>query len=284
MKPSDIRPITAGLLLIWTFTSSDSQIPNSDLRLSNPECRIPNPDLRLPNSDSRSPFHDSRLTTYVSRFTIHESRKVWIQLFDGKSPAGWRGACGQAFPDTGWVIRDGALTVLAAGNPNARRGGDIVTLQRFSDFELRFEFKITEGANSGIKYFVQENLPNAPGAAIGMEYQILDDDRHEDAKAGKNGNHANASLYDLVPAENKKNKPAGEWNSARILVRGGHIEHWLNGRKVLEIERGTETFRKLVSESKYRIYPGFGEWKDGHILLQDHGNEVSFRNIRIREP
>jgi hypothetical protein len=257
MKPSDIRPlITAGLLLIWTFASSDSRIT----------------------------LHDSRLTTHVSRFTVPESPNGWIPLFDGTSTAGWRGACRQTFPDTGWVIRDGTLTVLAAGNPNARRGGDIVTLERFSNFELRFEFRITEGANSGIKYFVQENLPNAPGAAVGLEYQILDDDRHEDAKAGKNGNHANASLYDLVPAENKKNKPAGEWNSARILVRGGHIEHWLNGEKVLEAERGTETFHKLVSESKYVMYPGFGEWKDGRILLQDHGNEVSFRNIMIREP
>jgi hypothetical protein len=240
MKPSEIRPITACLLLVWTFTASKSQIPNP------------------------------------------ESREGWTLLFDGGSTAAWRSACGHAFPDTGWVIRDGALTVLAPVNPNGRRGGDIVSLDRYSDFDLRFEFKITEGANSGVKYFVQENLPNAPGAAIGLEYQILDDDRHEDAKAGRNGNHANASLYDLVPARKGHNRPVGEWNSARILVRGRHIEHWLNGVKVLEIERGTGAFRKLVSESKYAIYPGFGEWKDGHILLQDHGNEVSFRNIGIR--
>jgi hypothetical protein len=248
MKPPTIRPVITGLLFIWMFTSSESQILNSDSRIPNPE-----------------------------------SRKGWVPLFDGKSTAGWRGACSRVFPDTGWAIRDHVLTVLAAGKPDGRRGGDIVTVGRFSDFDLRFEFRITKGANSGVKYFVQENLPNADGAAIGLEYQILDDDRHEDAKAGKNGNHANASLYDLVPAENKRNKPAGEWNLARILVRGGRIEHWLNGRKVLEIELGTSKFRGLVSESKYGIYPGFGEWKDGHILLQDHGSEVSFRNITIRE-
>jgi hypothetical protein len=212
-----------------------------------------------------------------------DSRKSWIHLFDGGSTSAWRGACRETFPDTGWVIRDGALTVPASGNANARRGGDIVTRRLFSDFDLRFEFRITAGANSGVKYFVHENPPNAPGAAIGMEYQILDDERNEDAKAGRDGNRTCASLYDLVPARNKRAKPAGEWNSGEIVVRRGRIEHWLNGVKVLETERGTETFRRLVSASKYRIYPGFAEWKDGCILLQDHGSEVSFRNIRIRD-
>jgi len=248
MKPSAVRPILSVFLLLWTLTPLESQIPNSDLR----------------------------------RSTMPVSSKSWIPLFDGKSTVGWRSACGRAFPDTGWVIREGALTVLAAGGPDGRRGGDIVTRERFSDFELRFEFRIIDGANSGVKYFVQENLPNAPGAAIGMEYQILDDDLNEDAAAGREGNHTNASLYDLIPARNKKNRPVGEWNSAAILVRGGHVEHWLNGEKVLQCERESDEFRRLVSESKYRIYPGFGDWKDGHILLQDHGGGVSFRNIQIR--
>jgi len=269
MKPSAIRPILSVFSILAMFTSLESQIPNSGLRIKISDSRC------MTFGDAQCPKHDARSTN-------PEPRKSWIPLFEGESTAGWRSACGSSFPGTGWVIREGALTVLAADKPDGPRGGDIVTLERFSDFDLRFEFRITEGANSGVKYFVQENLPNAQGAAIGLEYQILDDDRNEDAVAGKNGNHSNASLYDLIPARGKQNRPVGEWNSARILVRGGHIEHWLNGSKVVRCERASAEFRRLVSESKYRIYPGFGEWEDGHILLQDHGGEVSFRNMRIR--
>ena len=180
------------------------------------------------------------------------------------------------------MIENGELIVLAAAGAEARNGGDIVTLDEYGNFDLRLEFKLTEGANSGIKYFVTEKeKPN--GSAIGLEYQILDDERHPDAKLGNHeGSRTLASLYDLIKAENKTARPMGEWNEARIVSRRRHVEHWLNGEKVLEYERGAAAFRKLVAESKYKIWENFGEALQGHILLQDHGNKVSFRNIKIK--
>jgi len=188
-------------------------------------------------------------------------------------------------------MQNGVLTVLASGGAESAGGGDIVTRGRFSQFDLLVDFKITEGANSGIKYFCEPNLDPitgtgakaATGSAIGLEYQVLDDVRHPDAKAGRDGNRTIGSLYDLIPAAAAKQvNPIGEWNTARILVKGNHVEHWLNGVKLLEYERGSPAFRELVKKSKYKSIPGFGELPDGHILLQDHGNRVSFRNIKIR--
>jgi hypothetical protein len=196
----------------------------------------------------------------------------WVLLFDGKTSQGWKGAQSSQFPDSGWVIEDGILMVLAAGG-----GGDIVTVQQFSEFDLSLEFMLSPGANSGIKYFVQ------PGTFFGLEYQILDDERHPDAKAGVDGNRTLASLYDLIPAENKMVHPPGEWNHARIVVRGNHIEHWLNGQKVVDFERSTQIFRALVAKSKYREIENFGLYPRGQILLQDHGDKVYFRNIKIRK-
>lgn len=222
-----------------------------------------------------------------------EKRAGWKLLWDGKSSKGWRGAKIDTFPTRGWEMKDGVLTVLASGGGESVGGGDIVTNERYSQFELVLDYKITEGANSGIKYFCQPNLDpitgtgakSATGSAIGLEFQILDDERHPDAKAGRDGNRTVSSLYDLLTA--KANKPAyivGNWNTARILVNGNHVEHWLNGQKVLEYERGSSAFRELVQQSKYKTIPGFGEWPDGHILLQDHGNTVSFKNIKLRIP
>ncbi len=222
-----------------------------------------------------------------------ETKAGWRLLWDGKSTEGWRSAKSDEFPAKGWEIKDGVLSVLASGGAESAAGGDIITRERFAEFELRLEFKITPGANSGIKYFCQPNLDPitgtgaraASGSAIGLEFQILDDARHPDAKLGRDGNRTIGSLYDLMTADAAKPvRPPGEWNSARILVKGPHVEHWLNGVQVLSYERGDPAFRAAVAASKYQNIPGFGEWPDGHILLQDHGNFVSFRNIKIRVP
>ncbi|MDX9728291.1 MAG: DUF1080 domain-containing protein [Bacteroidales bacterium] len=206
----------------------------------------------------------------------------WKLLFDGSTSAGWRGAHKDAFPEAGWVIENGCLKVLASGGAESKGGGDIVTVDQYGNFDLSFEFMITEGANSGVKYFVTENYATT-GSAIGLEYQILDDQRHPDAKMGRDGNRTVSSLYDLIPAANKRFNGVGQWNAAHIVSINGHVEHWLNGFKVLEYERGSEAYRQLVKESKYKDFPGFGEAEQGHILLQDHGNEVWFRSIKIRE-
>lgn len=211
-----------------------------------------------------------------------EKKDGWKLLFDGKTSAGWRGAYREAFPAKGWEIRDGMMIVAETGGGEAAAGGDIVTVDEYGNFEFMLDFKLTEGANSGIKYFVTEAQKKSPGSAIGLEYQLLDDARHPDAKLGINGNRTLASLYDLIPARNKKVNPIGEWNQARILVQGKHVEHWLNGVKVLEYERGGTEFLAHKAESKFKDMKDFGEAEKGHILLQDHGNRVFFRNVKIR--
>jgi len=230
-------------------------------------------------------------STPPNSLTDAERREGWRLLFDGRTTDGWRSATSDSFPAKGWTIGDGLLTVQGASGAESAGGGDLLTRERFGSFELVVDFKITPGANSGIKYFVQPDLAPidgtgakvAAGSAIGCEFQLLDDERHPDARLGRDGNRTLASLYDLIPAASaKKANPVGEWNTARIVARGAHVEHWLNGEKVLEYERGSDSFRRLVAESKYRNVPNFGEWPDGHVLLQDHGDEVSFRNLKIR--
>ncbi|MES2658872.1 MAG: DUF1080 domain-containing protein [Verrucomicrobiota bacterium] len=230
----------------------------------------------------------------ANTLTTSEKNAGWRLLWDGKSSDGWRTPKSDSFPSKGWEIKDGTLTVRPGDGGESTGGGDIISKERFSQFELLADFKITKGANSGIKYFVQPDLkpidkvtgkPAPTGSAIGLEFQILDDAHHPDAKLGRNGNRTIGSLYDLITAAaTKKVNPIGEWNTARIVVTGKQVEHWLNGEKVLEYERGSEEYRKAVSGSKYKNIPEFGEWADGHILLQDHGNLVSYRNIKIRVP
>ncbi|MDT0688054.1 3-keto-disaccharide hydrolase [Autumnicola psychrophila] len=220
-----------------------------------------------------------------NRLSLKERDNGWKLLWDGKTTLGWRGARLDEFPEQGWEIENGELVVLASGGEESVAGGDIVTKELYSDFELKIDFKITEGANSGIKYYVDTDLNKGPGSSIGLEYQILDDKRHPDAKLGNHeGSRTLASLYDLIQADpDKPVNPIGEWNTARIVSRGNHVEHWLNGVKVLEYDRKSEDFKKLVSESKYDKWPNFGEAEKGHILLQDHGNRVAFRNIKVKQ-
>jgi hypothetical protein len=212
-----------------------------------------------------------------------EAHAGWKLLWDGESTDGWRGAYLDDFPEGGWVMEDGVLTVLETGGGEAEAGGDIVTRDLYGNFELKLEFKITPGANSGIKYFVFPRQPDQEGSAIGLEYQVLDDERHPDANNGVGGNRTVSSLYDLIPAEGKSVNKPGEWNSARIVADGSKVQHWLNGEKVLQYNRHCQVFRALIQKSKYAKYEDFGQIPEGHILLQDHGNRVSYRNIKIRE-
>jgi hypothetical protein len=227
----------------------------------------------------------------ANTLTESEKQEGWRLLWDGKTTEGWQSAIAPGFPDEGWEIRDGELLVTNNNAAESQHGGDIITKERFANFELKVDFKCTPGCNSGIKYFVQPNLgaitgtgAKAPvGSALGPEYQILDDLRHPDAKLGRNGDRTLGSLYDLIPAsKDKKPNYIGEWNHALIIAKGKHVEHWLNGAKILEYERGSPEFRKLVAESKFHAVPNFGEWPDGNILLQEHGSMVSFRNVKIR--
>ncbi|MDG1571083.1 DUF1080 domain-containing protein [Robiginitalea sp. M366] len=222
--------------------------------------------------------------TTLNRLTAAEQDGGWQLLWDGATAKGWRGARLDSFPATGWNMENGILTVLASGGAEAAAGGDIVTEETFGDFEMHVDFRITEGANSGIKYYVDTELNQGEGSAIGLEYQILDDARHPDAKLGNHeGSRTLASLYDLIAAApDKPVAPIGQWNTAYIRSENGHVEHWLNGARVLEYQRGSEAYRQLVAESKYKVWPAFGEAPRGHILLQDHGDRVQFRNIKIK--
>ncbi|WP_438480525.1 3-keto-disaccharide hydrolase [Oleiharenicola lentus] len=219
----------------------------------------------------------------LNTLTPQEKAAGWKLLWDGHSSAGWRSAKGPAFPKGGWTMKDGLLTVEAATGKESGNGGDIITTEKYSAFEMTWDFRLTPGANSGVKYYVDPEINKGEGSAIGLEYQLLDDVLHPDAKLGRDGNRTLASLYDLITAsKDKKPNAIGEWNSARLVSDGKNIEHWLNGKLVLSYTRGTPEFRALVAASKYKIWPNFGELPQGHILLQDHGNEVQFRNIKLR--
>ncbi len=215
-------------------------------------------------------------------FAVLRAETPWTDLLAGDSLAAWRTPDSDATPTRGWTLRDGVLTIPRPAAGESRAGGDIITRARYTDFEFETEFRMTPGCNSGIKFLVQTG-PTSLGSTVGPEYQILDDARHPDARGGRDGNRTLASLYDLLPAAaGKRVKPMGEWNRARIVVRGTHVEFWLNGDKTIEFDRSSAAFRAAVAASKYHVIPEFAGWSDGHLLLQDHGDEVSFRHVRVR--
>ena len=242
---------------------------------------------------AKSPITDEipQISYLTNQLTAREQAEGWDLLWDGKTTTGWRGAKLDQFPEKGWKIDHGILKVEKSGGGESQFGGDIVTVKKYKNFELEVDFKFTKGANSGIKYFVDAELNKGEGSSIGCEFQILDDKNHPDAILGVAGNRTLASLYDLIPADalfyapnenTAKRVNNYEWNRAKIVVDGNHVEHYLNGIKVVEYERGTQMWRALVARSKYVVWQNFGELPEGHILLQDHGDEVFFKNIKIK--
>ncbi|MBU1821019.1 MAG: DUF1080 domain-containing protein, partial [Bacteroidetes bacterium] len=233
-----------------------------------------------------TPAADIRIVNLLPN-NISEAEKAqgWKMLFDGNSGEHWRAYNGTDFPQKRWSVKDGVISV--AKSDGSETGNDLVSREKFGPgFEFQFEFKLTEGANSGVKYFVNEELNSKGRSGLGLEYQVLDDAKHPDAKMGVVGNRTLASLYDLIPAEKPGNsvKKIGEWNVGRIVVHpDGKVQHFLNGQNVLEYQRGGAIYKALVARSKYKDHKGFGLAESGNLLLQDHGDNVMYRNLKVKE-
>lgn len=236
----------------------------------------------LNNTGIRKEFAIPEGESADNTLTKEETADGWKLLFDGKTPAGWINAKSGKFPANGWEIRDGTIFTNPALK-QADGGGDIVSEGKYGNFELIVDFMYVKGANSGIKYFIDTEAENGSLASIGCEYQILDDKNHPDANAGFAGNRKLAGLYDLIAPKDVHDNGYDRWNRAGIVVNGNKVQHWLNGYLVVEYEQGNEAWRELVATSKFKPVKGFGEVEAGRILLQDHGDTVSFRNIKIRE-
>jgi hypothetical protein len=226
-------------------------------------------------------FSFSPANSFVNQAEI-KSRKMpsekWEVLFDGTSVEKWRGKMLDEFPEKGWKIENGLLFLAEKG------GGDIVTKEKYSDFELVFQFNLTEGANSGIKYFVGNIVNQETGNTMinGPEYQIIDDYNNVHVKDDPNGLSSTASAYLLYAPENKKLNPPGQWNTGRIVAKNGNVEHWLNGVRVIKYKRGSKDFLKRKAETKFKNDVNYGELESGHILLTDHNDTVYFKQIKIR--
>jgi hypothetical protein len=216
--------------------------------------------------------------------TMKADTAGWTPLFDGKTLNGWRGYNAPAAQtkktdtsDTLWKVENGMLTVQPSHEGDTKGHRDIITTGTYREFDLRWEWKVAQAGNSGVKYFVLEDQP----AAIGHEYQLIDDERHPDAKIGPH--RQTAALYDVFPAHDRPIKPAGEWNTSEVIVKGNHVEHFLNGKKVLEYELDSAELRAAIAKSKFKDIARFGKPQDGHILVQDHGDQVWYRKIEIKK-
>ncbi len=214
-----------------------------------------------------------------------EQKQGFDLLFSDNSFDKWRGVHSTAKPNKRWSINEGV--VMVSKSDGSETGNDIVTKEKYGAFELVFDFKLTPGANSGVKYFVDEQYDSGGKSGIGLEYQILDDELHPDAQMGAVGNRTLASLYDLIPSEkltSRFTRKVGTWNQGRVIVKPDNtVQHWLNGFKVVEYQRNSNIYKALVARSKYVNYNGFGSASEGHILLQDHGDEVHYKNVKIRK-
>ena len=231
------------------------------------------------------------LSVPVANYTLNtisplEQAQGFSLLFNGRDLMGWRAVLKQTPPEKGWEVENGLLHIMAADSTASNKFGDLLSAKQYQAFELNFDFKLTEGANSGVKYFVMES-EKTPRSGLGLEYQVLDDARHPDAKMGTEGNRTMSSLYDLIPANKldpRFQKKIGEWNQGKVIVySNGLVQHWLNGFKVVEYERGSNIYKVLVAHSKFAGNKDFGLAEQGPILLQDHGNSVYYKNIKIRD-
>ena len=217
----------------------------------------------------------------------------WIVLFDGETFDGWRGYNRTDMP-AAWTIEDGAIKINGSGmgEAGAKDGGDIIFDRKFKDFELEFEWKVDKGSNSGVFYLAQE-IPDQPIFISAPEYQVLDNENHPDAKLGVDGNRQSASLYDMIPAKPQNAKPFGEWNTGKIMVYKGTVAHYLNGEPVVEYHLWTPQWKEMLDNSKFSqdkwpqayelVLNCGGENHEGYIGFQDHGDNVWFRNIRVKE-
>lgn len=223
----------------------------------------------------------------VNTLTEAEKEDGWKLLFDGEnSGEHWRGYCNEAFPDSGWTVENNALKVIGSGAGEAGGGGDIITKKKYSAFELKLEWKVEKGGNSGIFYLAEEQCGEngEPIWKSAPEMQILDNENHPDARLGEDGNRKAGALYDMIPADPQNTKPHGEWNEVRILVYQGTVVHFQNGEQILEYHLWTDDWKEMVESSKFAEFEGFDDVaKEGYIGLQDHGNDVWFRNIKIKE-
>jgi len=214
--------------------------------------------------------------------TSEEQAAGFVMIFDGKTTQGWRGYNKPEFPDSGWIVDEGTLRCIGSGQGEAGgAGGDIIYNKKFKDFHLKLEWKISQKGNSGILYLAQE-IPDEPVWKSAPEMQVLDNIGHIDANLGKDGNRKAGSLYDLIPAVPQNAKAVGEWNTAEIIVSQGTVVHKQNGETVLEYHIGTPDWDKMIKASKFKDFPEFGKYIEGYIALQDHGNDVWYRNIKIR--
>ena len=276
-SPSEIRAASRSIAIVWVGALLAMSAFACGADPVTPSQRAP----EQPPSEEAQP----------NRLSDAERAEGWRLLFDGATFDGWRGVGRDEVPEAHWSIEDGSIRKVASGDvptaPDGQplEGGDIMTVDAFESFELVFEWKVAPGANSGIKYNVSEEMSTSSPpvhAALGFEYQVLDDELHPDAVNGPN--RTAGALYDLVPpGPAKPLRPVGEFNDARIVFDGNHGEHWLNGEKVLEFDLDTEEFAALMTASKYDPIEGFADKRAGHIVLQDHGDDVWYRNIKIRE-
>ena len=268
----------SGLIAFQVHAIGKDAVPGKEIRWRN--IKINTKNLKAMPLD-QTPV----VNLLTNKLSEQEKFQGFVSLFNGSDMTGWRNVHSDKMPSVRWKTQDGILMV--GGSDGSETGNDIVTKDKYSAFELVFDFKLTEGANSGIKYFVDESYDSNGKSGVGLEFQILDDAKHPDAKEGVVGNRTLGSLYDLIPSikvEPRFQKKIGDWNTGRVIVYPDNkVQHWLNGYKVVEYERKSLIYNALVARSKYVKYPGFGAADAGHILIQDHGDNVSFRNIKIRK-